>query len=151
MVSDARYTTKTWITTYWVSTNVTEDDGETNATIVCMYAYPDYPLTREFIDNSIDGLILVHEPNSTPLKGHDQYVTHYRENVDIEIATINKTGITSVFLLQKMKAELRRIFETYPFGSLRLPTSEKPTTTRIGGTTIDSFICTLSYTRDKTV
>ena len=150
MVEDARVRTKDWIDTYYTPANATDDDGNALG-MQCMFANPDYPLSLEFKHPSvIDVIITVDKPRSTPLPGHDQAVTHYREHVPIQIMSVNKTGVTAVKAVWQAEAEIRRIGETYPSGSLRVLESVRDFTRDLGSTRVEGSEYTLNYVRDTT-
>lgn len=153
MVTDARSNTKTWIDTYWTAANVTKDDGSTLASTACMYADPNYPLLLEFRAPTapVDGLILIGEPNSTPMMDPVTRGPYgYEEHIPITVATIDKTGVTGTKLKWKIEAELRRIAETQPLGSVRSFERRGDKDQRLGSTVIYMTEWVLNYRRDTT-
>jgi hypothetical protein len=150
MADTAQKRTKVWIDTYWTAANVTKDDGTTPASIIDAYDWPDYPMTRVFYDKAVDGIISVGQPNSKGVIDSDHYPVGYEEAVPITLATVDKVGITAIKLLASMEAELRRIHETQPMGSLRRQTGEIPKTQRIGSFFLFSVEYQLNYRRDLT-
>lgn len=150
MVDTAQKRTKTWIDTYWIAANVTKDDGSTPASTIDAYDWPDYPLTRVFIDKAVDGIISVGQQTSKALVDSDHFPIGYDETVPITMCAVDKTGITGIKLLAKMEGELRRIGEAQPLGSLRRITGETPKTARIGSFFLFSIEYQLNYRRDVT-
>jgi hypothetical protein len=143
MVEDARYRTKILLDTYLLAANLTEDDNSTQVKFIVAYADPDYPLVRVFFDKLVDLVFCVGTPDSIALP----VGIGYEENVPITIWCIDKTGITGTKLRWKAEAELRRIVETYPTGSLRnwqrLGDNEK----NLGSTILYSVNYVLRYKR----
>lgn len=150
MVDDARSRTKVFLDTYLTAANMKEDDGATNATFLVAYGLPDYPLVRVFIDKSVDIVFSVGQPNSEALIDSDHYPIGYEEHVPITIYVTNKTGFTAVKRIWTAEAELRRICEANPTGSLRRITGTTPKTERLGGTWFWSMEYSLDYVRDLT-
>jgi hypothetical protein len=154
MVDTAQKRTKVWIDAYWTAAHVTKDNGSDLATIISAYDWPDYPLTRVFIDKTIDGIISVGQPSSQAIIDADHAPIGYNEEVPITMCAVDKTGITGIKLLGKMEAELRLIGETYPVvsgspASLRRYTGTVPKTERIGSFFLFSIEYRLNYRRDK--
>ena len=147
MSEDARYRTKVYLETYLDGSNLTADDGSTQVKYIVMYANPDYPLERVFIDRYVDLIYAIDQPDSKPLLGHDQTPYGYEEHVPITIWTIDKIGISGVKLFWKAEAELRRITENFPFGSLRTLDRRRPNTIDLGSTKLYSAEFILNYRR----
>lgn len=150
MPEDAKYRTKIYLETYLLNANLTKDDDTTQVSFIVAYADPDYPLVRVFIDKAVDLVFCIDDSPSDPVIDSDHYVIGYNEHVPIIPSCINKIGISGVILLHKARTELRRVCETYPFGSLREPTSEKPETERLGSTILYKLRFSLDYLRDLT-
>jgi len=153
MPDDPRYRTKLYLDTYLDSTNITHDDGSTAATILVAFGFPDYPLIRVFDsdEKDVDVVFSIEEPNSTPLMGHDKIPYGYEEHVPITICCVDKPGITATKIKWKAEAELRRVLENYPYGSVRTLEKRSDNTQRIGGTTIYMTTWVLKYRRSTTV
>ena len=151
MAQDARYRTKAWLDTYLVPANVTKDDDVSHATFQVMFAFPDYPLTREFKSPSVVCVIYaVGEPTSTPTRNYNQSAYGYDEQVPIFICSMDKTGVTGTLVKWKAEAELRRITETYYEGSLRGLDRRADRDQRFGSETLYMTEYTLRYWRDTT-
>jgi hypothetical protein len=155
MVDTAQTRTKVWIDTYWTASNITKDNGSDLATIITAFDFPDYPLTRVFIDKDVDGIVSIGQSNGMEIADSDHYTIGYEERVPITFATCDKAGVTGIKLLAKLEAELRRIQETYPIvvgtgASLRRTTGDVPKTQRIGSFYLFSSEYTLNYKRDVT-
>lgn len=150
MPEDARYRTKVYLETYLLNANLTKDDGTTQVTFIVAFSDPDYPLIRVFNDKAVDLVFCIDDSSTDPEMDSDHYVIGYNEHVSIIPSCINKIGISGVTLLHKTRTELRRVSETYPFGSLREPTSEKPETERLGSTTLYKLRFSLDYLRNLT-
>ena len=151
MVDDPRYRTKDWLDTYLDQGNITKDD-DTPAKFIVVYAEADYPMVKVFKsgDKNIDVIYATSKPETTPVYGHDKTLIHYREVVPITISTITKTNVDGTKTLWKAEAELRRVAETYPEGSLRMLTHTRDSTLKVGGDIVYSSEYLLSYVRDTT-
>jgi hypothetical protein len=143
LVEDARQRTKTYLETWLLNANLTKDDNAAQVTFIVSYADADYPLARIFTDKAVDLIFCVGTPDSTALP----VGVGYEENVPITTWCINKVGITGTKLRWKAEAELRRIVETQPTGSLRtlqrLSNNEKS----LGSTVLYSTEYVLRYKR----
>lgn len=114
---DARYRTKVYLDAKLNNENLVKDDGITQVSFAVIYAYPPYPLIKEFLitGDPVDLLFLIDVPTSIPSPSH----ARYNEAVPIIVSCIDKVGITGTLLKWTAENELRRIFEMYPFGSFR--------------------------------
>ena len=143
MAADARSCIRTWLNLHLDNSNLTEDDGSTQVSFIIAYAFPDYPLERVFKDKGVDLVFSLGTPESEALPVGVGYI----ENVPITMCCVDKTGITGNKLRWKAEAELRRITENYPEGSLyalsRLSDSEE----RLGSTVLYSVTYTMRYKR----
>ena len=110
--------------------------------IVC-YGNPDYPIERVFIDKNVDLVFSIGTPDVESLPVGIGYV----EKVPITIWTIDKTGITGTELRWKAEAELRRIIETYPLGSLRSWERISDNEKNLDGTILYSVTHVMRYKR----
>lgn len=119
--SDARSNTKSYIDVKVRSSQITKNDDSTLASWTCIYEDPPYHLSREFraASNSVQGLYVVSQPNSTPLIQVGRAVHGYDEQVPIHICAVDSTDVTGTVLQWKMEAELRYVLETYPIASYR--------------------------------
>lgn len=135
MVEDVRYRVKTLIEAYDVPANITLDDDATAATYIVAYSDPQYPLKDVFWGNkNVDAIFSIEPFDSEPLLGFDKKPYAYREQVPITVYTVSKTGLTTVGKLEnKCAQELRRIFHTYPTGSLRSVKRIRHTVKDMGG------------------
>jgi len=138
MVYDARYNTNVFLTdgTKGIqSANITKDDGATQATWIVAFGYPSYPIERVFNGTkNVDIVFSIDMPETFPLLGASFSPRGYQEEVPIEISCIKKQGIDGNKMLWKGIAELRRIIENNPTGSLR--TLGRMTDITVGGSTI---------------
>lgn len=151
MVDTAQNRTKTYLDTYWTGvTRATKDDNITIASAIIAFDWPDYPLTRVFIDKDVDGIVSVGQSTSEAILDSNHYPIGYLEKVPITLCTLDKAGVTGVKLLEKMEAQLRAIFEANPLGSLRRETGHEPKTTRLGSWFMHSSQFTLTYKKDLT-
>jgi len=141
-VNDARKNTKTYLETYV--------DNLNPARYMITYDMPNYPITRVFIDRSIDIVFSIGDPNSTPLMGHDRAPYGYEENVPITIFCIDKYDIVGAKLKWAAEAELRRVCETYPSGSQRGLERRRNNDQVLGSTMLYSTEYVLNYRRDLT-
>jgi len=150
MVDTAQNRTKVWLDTYWLPANITKDDGSTLATTISAFDWPDYPITRLFLDKNVDGAVSIGQASSKAIVDVDHYPYGYEEVVPILLCAIDKPGITGVKLLAQMDEELRIIGEAYPLGSIRRLTGSKPKTERLGSYFLFSVEYSLTYRRDVT-
>lgn len=150
MVDTAQYRTKVYIAGYWVAADITKDNGIDLASMLIAFDWPDYPLTRVFIDKAIDAVISVGQASSNVILDANHYPIGYHEKVPITLATMDKAGITGIKLLAKLEAELRKISEVNPLGSVRRITGEQPKTQRLGAFYLFSSEYVMDYKRDLT-
>jgi len=144
MSEDARQRTKLWFEDYVNPDAFTFDDGVTTAHYIVTFGFPDYPIVKVFRDpKNIDLVFSIGTPDSIALP----VGVGYLENVPITVTCIDKTGITGTKLRWKAEAELRRVVETYPTGSLRTLERLSDNEERIGATVFYSVNYTLKYKR----
>jgi len=150
MATDARYRTKYFLDYYWTPENATDDNGNALGKEV-MYAYPEYSLELEFKAPSVvDVIIAVDQPDSTPaMDAVTQAPYAYDERVPIEITVTDKIDVTATKVMWQAEAEVRRILETYPTGSMRRLERMTPATRRLGSTTLWTAKYVWHYRRDK--
>jgi len=115
----------------------------TQVSFIVAYGNPDYPLVRVFIDKAVDLVFSIGTPDVEGLPVGIGYL----EKVPITIWTIDKTGITGTELRWKAEAELRRIIETYPLGSLRSWERISDNEKNLGGTILYSVSGIMRYKR----
>jgi hypothetical protein len=139
-VEDARYRTKYYMETYFAAASLPN--------YIAAYGKPDLPMIQVYKTKGVDLVFALDEPSSEPLVDYDHYTIGYKETVPITPCCIDKTNIVGTKLMHQARTELRRIFENYPLGSLRIPQSEKPATQVLGSTTLYMFTCYLDYERD---
>ena len=144
-VDDARTNTKTYLETY-----INEDGALNPVNWIVAYGNPDYSLIKVFQNKSVDLIFNILDPTTTPLKGHDHYVYGYRELVPIVTTCIDKSGISGTQLRWSASAELRRVVEDHPLGSLRNFSEEAPYEKRLGSTVLYQQRFVLDYGRNKT-
>lgn len=149
-VEDPRHRTKDYLDTYLLAANLLENDGGTQAEFITCWANPPYPIKKVFVTKGIDLIFSIGRQTSTPQIGHDKYAFGYKEKVSIMVEAIDKTGISGDNLMWQGEAELRRVVETYPIGSLRNLETMNPKTQNLGSTTLYSVECILDYTRNLT-
>ena len=153
MVDDARYRMKLWIETYDNTLNVTKDDGVSLAKYIVCYGMPDYPLDLVFFGSkNVDGIYACDNPTSTPLLDSDaDHTTYgYREQVPMHILTVDKVGVTGTKLTFTLEAELRRILEDHPLGSLRGLNQTRSHDRDMGGWKLYDKEYVVDYERDTT-
>lgn len=146
MSEDARYTMKKFLedaTTGLVSTSQTEDDDSTPAYFIVCYEKPDYPMERVYKDKGVDLLFLIHTPTTRTAGVKVRYI----EAIPIEIACIDKPGITGTKLRWKAEKELRRVIKLYPLGSFHSMDRSEPSDERLGSATIHSVTLTANIRR----
>lgn len=150
--NDPRERTKTWIDTYARNSEITKNDGSTQASWACIFNEPQYPLELEYRAPSspVQGLYPIGQPTTTAQIGHDRKVYGYNEDVPIFIDTLDSITCSGEQLLWKMEAELRHVFENYEAGSYRGPLTRRPHVVDLGGTKLYEVECGMQYRRDLT-
>jgi hypothetical protein len=148
-LKDPRERTLTWLETYFTTANVTDDNSNTTLGLM-MYEESEFPVELVFIDLYRDYVITVGDSDLEPLRNADKTVHSYRENVPLTVSLFDRGDLTGTKVKWKIEAELRRIAETYLFGSVRLVTARQPKTQFLGNERMHSFTYELSYVRDKT-
>ncbi len=150
LVDDARHRQKVYIEQYWVQSNC-GDDLDVPLGVVVMYAEPNYPLNLELKDpNSTDIIITIGKPESKPIRGHDFIPYGYEETVPIGIWAMDKTNVTAVKAVWQCEAELRRILEEHPIGSLRGFDKTSEGTRALGSAILYGIEYKIKYVRDLT-
>lgn len=115
----------------------------TAVSFIVAYADADYPLIRVFIDKDVDLVFCIGTPDSEALPVGVGYI----ENIPITVWCIDKTGLTGTKLRWKAEAELRRVAETYPSGSLRTLNRLSDNKQNLGSTILYSVNYIMRYTR----
>ena len=153
MVADARYNTRVFLTdpTKGIqAANILKDNGVTQASFIVAYGYPDYPLERVFFGTkNVDMVVAILKPRSHPLFGAAAVPWGYEEHIPIHVRTVTKQGINGIKMMWQGEAEIRRILETYPYGSHRY-LGESRDITESGSTTIYGVEIDFSYRRGIT-
>ena len=150
MVDDGRYRSKLYLDTYLVANNMKEDDTVTNATTHVMYANPNAPMSLHFFGTkNLDAIFTIGHPNTVVSHGFNLKPYKYREEVPINVYSVNKTGLTAVKLLWQCELELRGIAYSYPggTGSIRVLNRSVPADDYKGGFFLYSVETLLAYTR----
>jgi len=143
-VQDPRQRSKVWLDTYLIAGNLTKDDNSTPASYITCWHDPPYPISQVLQTKGVDCVFSIATPNSEGLPVGVGYIEH----VPITVFTIDKTGISGNKLRWKAEAELRRIAETYPTGSLRGPWERMENTEQnLGSITLYSVKYVLPYKR----
>jgi len=150
MVNDARLRTKVYLKTYLDGANLTKDDDSTEVRFIIAYADPNYSLVHIFNDKAVDLVFCIGDPESQAVLDSDHYPIGYNEAVPITVWCIDKAGITGTKLRWKAEAELRRICETYPEGSLRSLERLRDNDKNLGSTILYSREFIMKYERDLT-
>jgi hypothetical protein len=119
----------------------------TQVSFLVAYADPDYPLSHVF--NLTDLTFCIGDSNSEAIVDSDHYPIGYSEAVPITTWCIDKTNITGTNLKSKAEAELRRVTETYPEGSLRSLETIRDNDKNLGSTVLHSREFVMRYKRDK--
>lgn len=132
---DARSRTKTFIETY-----VTDS----SAVKPVMFAFPDYPLVKEFFASSdpATGVFAVGEATTTGRIG-----VRYTEHLPIHIVAVDKHGLSGTKMVQHMENVLRYALEAHPTGSLWALDRRTDTTQRFGSTTLYDREFVMGYRR----
>ena len=146
VMEDARYRTRIYLNTYLDAPSLTKDDDVSLASYTVIFANPNYPLKREFIDLAVDVVFCVGTPNTEALP----IGVGYLEPMPITIWCIDKSGITGTKLRWKAERELRRIAESYPLGSLRSLDRLSDNEQNLGSTILYSVSYVMRYKRYAT-
>lgn len=148
MVDDSRYRQKVYLDTYLSAAAITKDDAATSASYITAFSDPQYPLKNVlFSPKNVDAIFSIEPFDTEPLIGWDKKAYAYHEQVPITIYTADKTGITALKLENKCAQELRRIFETYPTGSVRYVKRIKHGVKDMGGWNLYHATYLADYTR----
>jgi hypothetical protein len=148
MADDPRSRTKTFIDTHVTDSNITKDDGTTEASWISKYADPNYPLERVFFSpKNVDGMYLIDTADSTAITDWKHETYSYEEKLPITANCVTKHGITGNKLRWKMEEELRSIVEDYPVPSVRRFNRLTPQDIRHGLFTVYSVQYNLEYKR----
>jgi len=149
MVQDARQRMKVYFETYLSDSALTRDDGHL-ASYILAFGHPDYPMIRVFKDKGVDLIFMIDNPTTTPLVSGDQVPYGYRELVPVTPSCIDKQQVTGPKLRWMATAELRRIGEENPVGSIRHNSVERPTQHRLGSHVLYQQTHVWEYVRDTT-
>lgn len=150
---DARYNMKAWMIgsapLHLRDSQITKDDDSTEAEYGIMFNNPPYPLSLEFrhVTTPVQGLYVVDQPNSTPLRDGDQTIRDYEDHVPIHVMAVDSTSCRGDGLAHKMAAELQYICETYPQGSQRNLDVRRTNKIDLGGMWMYDMEYTLTYVR----
>lgn len=147
-LNDPRERTLTWLETYFTTANVT-DDNDNSTQSLFMFEEADFPLELIFLDLAKDYVVTVGDSDLEALRNADKTVHSYREHIPITVCVFDRADLTATKVKWKIERELRRIAETYIFGSVRLVSSRQPKTVFLGVDRLHSFTYELSYVRDK--
>jgi len=137
-VKDARWLTKDYWEDYLDSDNL-----QNHSWIVC-YSDAPYPLVRVFKDKGVDIIFTVSQPVTEADVGHDLTPVGYNEHVPTHVVTLDTK------LQWLAEAELRRIVEENPLGSIRTLERKSTVTHNLGSTQLFDTEFTLNYWRDTT-
>jgi hypothetical protein len=165
-VDDPRKRTKAYLDPNWappgylLTANLLEDNGTTQATFITCWDGADYPLKRVFVDKAVDLVFSIGRTTSKPLS-HPAYPAYgavassegvygYDEKLPIEIFTVDKVGITGENLKWQAERELRRILETYPFGTKREIETFDHKNVDLGSLILHSLTVEFAYKRGVT-
>lgn len=126
-LDDPRYKNITWFNTHDVAANLTRDDDTTQLSYILQMEKPPYPIKRVFFNpKNVDLIYTFFTCETQAIPDWRHYVYAYEETQPIEIWAVTKQGITGDKSRWKGEAELRRIAETYPLGSVRHLTRLSP-------------------------
>lgn len=149
MVDDARKATKTFLDTYLTAANIKCDNGITQSPFITCYEQSgEYPAIEVFYTMNKDIVFAIGVPESRGLYGHDMTPYGYEEDVPITIYVAPKTGVTPAKVKWSAEAELRRICETNPYGSLRRLTRVTDVSVDLGGFVLEGVKYIMNYRRD---
>jgi hypothetical protein len=137
-VTDPRYRTKVWLTTYL--SGVTGD-------YAIVFSGLDYPLQLEFSDNGLEVVCAVDTVQSTPEYTYNHYPYKFNESVDIQLYALDTATYTAVNLLERFEQCIREVATDYPIGSIREITVSKPMRADAGGQLMWQVTVNIKYTR----
>jgi len=150
VANDARKNTKDWVIAKITAGNILDLNGD-NASLHHQFTGSQNPLETIFFgDLNKDLLFIYHKPVSNPLIDHDLGVYGYKESVPIQLVAIDKHHINAELLIWQAETEIRRIGETYPFGSYRSFNRISESSVLIGATMLYSVTYELKYVRNTT-
>lgn len=141
LLTDAKYRTKTWLTTYLA------ESANLPKYLIC-YGWPTYEVNRVFHEKLIDLVYSIGDPKSKPHYNADKSVDYYEEATPITVCCVDKTNIVGENLKWTGERELRVIFETYPFGAMRIMDDRRDTTEREGDDILYQSEVKLIYRRE---
>jgi hypothetical protein len=150
VVYSAQRNMKTYLDTYFNDAAQITGDGGGAVNVIVAFDNPNYPISRVFIDKGVKLIASVGQSESQSIVDSDHYPVGYDEKVPVTLAAMDQAGVTAILMLEKGEAELRRVAETYPFGSLRRITGSKPETEWHGGFYIFKVQYVFSYKRNLT-
>jgi hypothetical protein len=152
MADDARYRQRVFLDTYITDSNLTLDNGTTEAAWISHYADPEYSIERVFGSSGkdVDLAIAVGDPRTTPHLDYLHVPYKYEEVVPLTLAAKNKSGLTAVKLLWKAEQELREIAEDNG-GYLRHIRSTRPSRLDLGSYLLHQVEVELAYVRSSEV
>ena len=136
-----------WFETHDSPSSVVIDDGTTPASYFCGYGH-NYPWKYIFFDpKNHDAVFTPLPPRTQTLSDwkHEPYA--YMEACPFQLNCVDKEVITGTLLLWSMEAELRRIAETHPLGSVRKISSTTPNTEDMGNWLLHGLLTTIEYKR----
>jgi len=139
---DSMHRTLSFLNTYLLAANLPN--------FITAYSYPKYGLSRVFIDKAIDIVFSFSKPTTKALYQADRSIYAYEDDVPIVVSAIDK-NVAAEILLWQAETELRRIWQTYAFGSLRIMNTNRDKTTYQGALTLRSAEFTFTYRRDTSV
>lgn len=147
-LNDPRERTLTYLETYFTTANVTDDNDNTTQSLF-MFEEADFPLELIFLDLAKDYVVTVGDYDLEALRNADKTVHSYREKIPVTVCVFDRADLTASKVKWKIERELRRVFETYIFGSVRLVSKRTVNSELIGYDRLHSFTYEISYVRDK--
>lgn len=149
---DSKQRCKVYLETYLTDANLTKDDDSTEFDFSVMYDNLAYSPIREFLPyDDYCVMFLLGDPDSQPEMGHNKVPVAYDEMQPITISCIDREGATAAKTKWKAERDLRRILESYPYGSVRSMNKRRDATVKFGGTTIYQTVFDLRYRRSSEV
>jgi len=117
-LADPRERIKTFLATYLVVANITNDAGAAATVHIRFGDNKIYLLKLEFYGTKNNDVVFTIEPpESEAIFDHDGQIIGYNEKVPVYIYAINKTGITADKILWKAEQQLRYALEQNWLGS----------------------------------
>jgi hypothetical protein len=147
-LNDPRERTLAWLNSHFTIANVTDDNGNSTHGLFTLEGF-DFPVEMLFIDLMADYVVSIGDPEMQPIRNADRSIDSYHEVIPITVSLVDKADLTAVKVKWLVEREIRRVAETYVFGSVRQVNSRLDNTRLLGTERLHSFTYQLSYVREN--